>query len=51
MVGAAPDFWVVRATGGTFCTNDYSVTFTTRGGSAMSCYRLTVQTTTSMPFR
>ncbi len=44
MVGAAPDFWVVRATGGTFCTNDYSVTFTTRGGSAMSCYRLTVQT-------
>lgn len=44
VVGAAPDYWVVRATGGVLCVNDVSVTFTTRGGSAMSCYRLTVQT-------
>ena len=44
MVGAAPDYWTVRATGGTFCVNDYVVTFTTSGGSASSCYRLTIQT-------
>ncbi len=43
-VGAAPDYWVVRATGGTFCTNDIAVTFSTSGGSAMSCYRLTIVT-------
>lgn len=45
MVGAAPDYWVVRATGGTFCQNDYEVTITTTGGSAMmTCYRLTIIT-------
>ena len=45
MVGAAPDYWVVRASGGTFCTNDVAVTFSTSGGSAeMLCYRLTIVT-------
>lgn len=43
-VGAAPDFWSVRATGGILCVNDYEVTFSTFGGSASSCYTLTIQT-------
>ncbi len=42
-VGAAPEWWKVRATGGV-CTNDYLVTFSTSGGSALSCYTLTIFT-------
>jgi len=41
VVGAAPDWWVVHADGGTFCLDDYEVSFSTSGGSAASCYRLT----------
>lgn len=41
-VGAAPDWWTVHGDGGTFCLDDYRVTFTTMGGgSGMSCYMLT----------
>ena len=43
-VGSAPDWWVVRADGGTFCVNDYSVSFSTRGGVAIPCYRLSIFT-------
>lgn len=43
-VGAAPDWWVVHADGGTFCVNDYLVSFTTRGGVPTPCYRLSIFT-------
>lgn len=43
-VGAAPDWWVVHADGGTFCLDDYEVTITTSGGSASSCYTLSIYT-------
>lgn len=43
-VGAAPDWWKVRADGGTLCVNDYDVTFSTGGGAAAPCYRLTLFT-------
>jgi hypothetical protein len=43
-VGAAPDWWVVRADGGTFCVNDYLVSFSTRGGIGSPCYRLSIFT-------
>jgi hypothetical protein len=43
-VGAAPDWWVVRADGGTFCVNDYEVTLSTSGGGAAACYTLTFLT-------
>jgi hypothetical protein len=42
-VGAAPDFWIVHADGGV-CIDDYSVTLTTSGGSASSCYTATIMT-------
>jgi hypothetical protein len=43
--GAAPDWWSVNATGGTFGINDYVVTFTTNGGSgAAPCYTITIIT-------
>jgi hypothetical protein len=43
--GAAPDWWSVNATGGTFGINDYVVTFTTSGGSsAAPCYTITIIT-------
>ena len=44
VVGAAPDWWVVHADGGTFCVNDYEVSFSTTGGGAASCYRLSIFT-------
>lgn len=37
--GAAPDFWVVNATGG-LCEDDVSATITTSGGGNSNCYRL-----------
>ena len=43
-VGAAPDYWVVRADGGMFCVNDIAATFKTSGGGATSCYRLSIRT-------
>jgi hypothetical protein len=43
-VGAAPDWWIVHADGGTFCIDDYDVTLTTSGGSSSSCYLLTFYT-------
>jgi hypothetical protein len=43
--GAAPDWWSVNATGGTFGINDYAVTFTTSGGNPTTpCYSLTIIT-------
>jgi len=43
--GAAPDWWVVSASGGTFCSNDLVASITTTGGAATgTCYRLTVET-------
>jgi hypothetical protein len=42
--GSAPEWYLVPATGGVFCSNDYQVTFTTQGGSPTSCYRLTLTT-------
>ncbi|MDB4929640.1 MAG: Tryptophan synthase alpha chain [Myxococcaceae bacterium] len=51
-VGAAPDWYSVLATGGTFCANNYGVTIVTSGGSsAGSCYSVTLitdRTTVSM---
>jgi cysteine-rich repeat protein len=41
--GSAPDEWSILATGGS-CINDYLGTVTTAGGSASSCYRLSVVT-------
>jgi Collagen triple helix repeat (20 copies) len=41
--GSAPAWHWVNATGG-LCTDDYAVTFTTSGGSATTCYRLTLRT-------
>jgi len=44
-VGAAPDWYSVLATGGTFCANNYGVTVVTSGGSsAGSCYVVTLLT-------
>ena len=43
-VGSAPDFWVVHGDGGLSCVNDYDVTFTTSGGGATVCYRMTITT-------
>lgn len=43
-VGSAP-FWITEfASGGTFCTNDYSLTFTTSGGGSTACYKATITT-------
>ncbi|MFT4041339.1 MAG: hypothetical protein QM692_24365 [Thermomicrobiales bacterium] len=42
-VGAAPQWWVVRATGGGFCNNDLGVVMNLTGATA-NCYRLTVFT-------
>jgi hypothetical protein len=42
--GSAPDYWAVHATGGLFCVNDYSGTFTTAGGGGAACYNLQVVT-------
>jgi hypothetical protein len=51
-VGAAPDWYSVRATGGSFCANNYGVTVVTSGGSSEgSCYVVTLitdRTTVSM---
>jgi hypothetical protein len=44
-VGAAPDFYSEMGTGGTFCQNDYALTFTTSGGAAgTTCYQATITT-------
>jgi hypothetical protein len=44
-VGSAPEWYSVNATGGLFCIDDYSVTFTTSGGSNLApCYKLTLNT-------
>jgi hypothetical protein len=42
--GSAPDYWAVQATGGTFCTNNYSVTISTSGGGSTTCYRFRIIT-------
>jgi len=42
-VGAAPDYWQIRAFGGA-CLNDLDITFTTTDGGSTPCYRLTVTT-------
>ena len=48
--GSAPDWFVVRADGGDFCTNDLAATIRTSGGSASgSCYRLTVRSNKQNP--
>ncbi|MDP3216286.1 MAG: hypothetical protein Q8S73_19410, partial [Deltaproteobacteria bacterium] len=51
-VGAAPDWYSVRAVGGTLCANNYGVTVVTSGGSSSgSCYVVTLftdRTTASM---
>lgn len=44
VTGAAPDWWSVNATGGTFCTNDFQVNFNTGGGGAAFCYTVTIIT-------
>jgi hypothetical protein len=44
-VGSAPEWYSVNATGGFFCIDDYSVTFTTSGGSNIApCYKVTMIT-------
>lgn len=43
-VGSAPDYYSVKADGGTFCVNDYDVTFSTSGGGSMQCYQCTIVT-------
>jgi hypothetical protein len=51
-VGARPDWFSIRATGGTLCANNYGVTVVTSGGSSSgSCYVVTLltdRTTVSM---
>lgn len=43
-IGSAP-FWLsISATGGSFCTDDYSLTFKTSGGGNTACYRATIKT-------
>ena len=42
--GAAPDFFSVNATGGTFCQNDIGVTLTVTQASNLACFRLTIVT-------
>jgi hypothetical protein len=48
-VGAAPDWWSRYDQGNPscflcFCTDDYSITFTTSGGGNTPCYQLTFYT-------
>ncbi len=48
-VGAAPDWYSVRATGGTLCANNYGVTVVTSGGSSSgTCYTVTLITDRTM---
>jgi hypothetical protein len=42
--GSAPDWSVVHANGGTFCSNDLNLTLQVAGSSQPSCYKLTVIT-------
>lgn len=42
--GAAPDWFQIRATGGTFCQNDIDVTFTVTGAKDATCYTATLIT-------
>lgn len=44
VVGSAPDYYSVRATGGQFCLNDGAFEFKTSGGGTTDCYRFTVTT-------
>jgi hypothetical protein len=44
VTGAAPHFFSVFSSGGTFCQDDYSLTFTTSGGSDVPCYQATIIT-------
>jgi hypothetical protein len=39
LTGSAPDWYAFTATGG-ICVNDLSATFTTSGGGATNCYKL-----------
>jgi hypothetical protein len=43
-VGSAPDYWQRFDSGGLFCVDDYSVTFTTSGGGTTACYKCTIIT-------
>jgi hypothetical protein len=43
-VGSAADYFRVAADGGSFCTDDYDVTFGTSGGGSTQCYQLTIIT-------
>jgi hypothetical protein len=44
-VGSAPDWYRVEASGGTFCQDNYNVTFSTAGGNSVTqCYRCTIMT-------
>jgi hypothetical protein len=40
--GSAPDFFTIDATGGTFCEDDISITFTVSGSSNPACYTVIV---------
>jgi hypothetical protein len=42
--GSAPEWYSAHADGGFFCLNDYAVIFTTSGGTATTCYQLTLRT-------
>src|SRR5262249_26784361 len=44
--GAAPDFYKITATGGAFCINELIFNLTTSGGAALSCYKLTIFSST-----
>jgi hypothetical protein len=40
--GSAPDFFQIDATGGDFCEDDISITFTVTGSSNPTCYKVIV---------
>jgi hypothetical protein len=44
VAGAAPHYFAVFSSGGTFCQDDYSLTFTTTGGADVPCYKATIIT-------
>src|SRR5262249_8907856 len=44
-VGAAPDWFKIKGTGGTFCQDDANFDFQVNGAKEPGCYRLTLNTT------